>query len=66
MSSRKYGSCFQKRKKKQRIKNLTQSCKGVMGRFVKESQVSFMNQSVEIDPGRFLFKTQIPNFMDGN
>ena len=47
MSSRKYESGFQKRKKKQRIEDLTQSQKGAMDRFVfKESQVSSVNQSV--------------------
>jgi hypothetical protein len=52
MSCRKYESGFQKRKKKQRIENLTHSQKGAMDRFViKESQESSMNQSAEPDQG---------------
>ena len=45
--SRKYESGYQKRKKKQRIEDLTQSQKGAMDKFVrKESQVSTDNQSL--------------------
>ena len=45
--SRKYESGYQKRKKKQRIEDLTQSQKGAMDKFVrKESQVSTNNQSL--------------------
>ena len=45
--SRKYESDYQKRKKKQRIEDLTQSQKGAMDKFVrKESQVSTDNQSL--------------------
>jgi hypothetical protein len=44
----KHDSCYKKRKKKQRIENLTQSMKGSMYMFVlKESQVSSPNQTLE-------------------
>jgi hypothetical protein len=44
---RKYEFGYQKRKKKQRIEDLTQSLKGAMDKFIiKESQVSTDNQSL--------------------
>jgi hypothetical protein len=49
--SRKYDSGYQKRKRKQRIEDLTQTQKGAMDRFIiKESQVSFDNHSLDQDP----------------
>jgi NDP-sugar pyrophosphorylase family protein len=49
--SRKYDSGYQKRKRKQRIEDLTQTQKGAMDRFIiKESQVSSDNHSLDQDP----------------
>jgi hypothetical protein len=49
--SRKYESGYEKRKKKQRIDDLTQSQKGAMDRFIiKESQVSPNNRSLDQSP----------------
>ena len=46
--SRKYDSGSQKRKRKQRIEDLTQSQKGAMDRFIiKESQVVLENQTID-------------------
>ena len=49
--SRKYDSGSQKRKRKQRIEDLTQSQKGAMDRFIiKESQVVLDNQTIDQGP----------------
>ena len=49
--SRKYNSGSQKRKRKQRIEDLTQSPKGAMDRFIiKESQVVLENQTIDQGP----------------
>jgi len=49
--SRKYDSGSQKRKRKQRIEDLTQSQKGAMDRFIiKESQVVTENQTIDQGP----------------
>jgi hypothetical protein len=49
--SRKHDSGYQKRKRKQRIEDLTQSQKGAMDRFIiQESQVSSDNHSLDQDP----------------
>ena len=49
--SRKYNLGSQKRKRKQRIEDLTQSPKGAMDRFIiKESQVVLENQTIDQGP----------------
>ena len=63
--SRKYDSGSPKRKRKQRIEDLTQSQKGAMDRFIiKESQVVLENQT--IDQGHAPASTVDNDITDGH